>query len=76
MFDQYILVFFMKACHLPALNNLKQLKLDCSMHGRCVNTCVLEVLLKRSPNLEDLVLEDASKMCLFLCFVIPILMKI
>ena len=55
-------VSFMKACELPAFDNLNKLKL--------YDWELLAAFLKASPNLEDLVLEIVRKMFLNLCYVI------
>lgn len=56
----------MKACDLPAFDSLNKLKL--ALH--CYNWEFLGVILKISPNLEDLVLDYVRKMFLHSCYVI------
>lgn len=57
----------MKDFHLPSFNNLKHLKLVTDGWDDCYYWEFLEAFLKKSPNLEDLVIVDVSKMCLYTC---------
>lgn len=60
---------FVKASCLPAFDNLIHLKLV--LHD-CYHWELLAELLKRSPNLECLVLEHKQVRCIFhLCQVLP-----
>lgn len=56
----------MKDFHLPGFNNLNHLKLVTNGF-ECNYWEFLEALLNRSPNLEDLVIVNVSKMCIYTC---------